>query len=509
MRFRYMLPAVLVTAGSALAQVGVAVPNAVGVWDSSNFPVWAWYIGTGFPAGTTGANFFQALPPELTTYFGSQNAGGLRLLRWRGYEMQVSTSFFAVQPAYSIPKVEIRDGAVNPTNTQRWVPGSNVYATLNSIPNAIAGSPPAGFTIMIGADLGSGNAALVPAGNSGGGALVMVHQDWASQYGDGFDLFTVGTGTEPIAGGIKSVSYSGGQINNGTQTFILPNTGGTSSENCWTWLFENAMIQPVKQSQFITSAGTILGGGGPPATYTFRMNDGRGSVYPDAGDAISYNANSKLGNPISGQLGNTWFVPFVLYSGDLGGGGVDPAPESWNTGAFTAYATPMQKWIDDFCAIGGACPSPGTGAVVNPNNSTWGMWLGLDLPLYLNFNVLFNGLAFADSTQILYAGPSTTAYDSVAAATGLISRNPINAGASGYYDTTGAPITKVGEHRSLIYPQAGYSPVAPAAGAPGFLGFGAHPGAAVAGQSFGIQCWMLDYTIQRVVDTSNVAVIRL
>lgn len=507
MRFRYLLPAVLVTAGSVFAQVGVAVPNAIGVWDSSNFPFWAWYVGTGFPAGTNGNNFFQALPPEVTTYFGSQNFGGLRLLRFRGYEMQVCTSFFTTNPAYSIPQVEIHDAAINPSQTQRWVPGVNIFVTLNEVVNAISGAPPAGFSIVIGADLGSGNAALVPAGNAAGGALVMVWQNLSHQYGDGFDLFGIGTGTEPTAGGIKSVSYSGGQTNTG-QTFILPNPSGTSSEYCWTWLFENSMIQPVKNARFITSTGQILGGGGPPAPFTFSMNDGRGAYYPDFGDAVSYNGNSKEGNPLPGVLGNTWYVPFVLYSGDIAAG--DPVPEPWNSGAFDVHAEGVQKWIDDFCAIGGACP-PGTGAVINPANSTYGMWLGLDLPFFLNFNVLFNSLSFADtSSGIQWAGPTTLAHDSVTNPLGLISRNPINAGVSGYFDKTGAVLAKIGEHRSLLDPQAGFSPVVPAAGGPaGTLGFGGHPGASVAGQSFGIQCWMLNFNTQKIVDVTNVAVVRL
>ena len=163
-----------------------------------------------------------------------------------------------------------------------------------------------------------GNAALVPAGSPTGGALTMVWKDWQSQYGDGFDLFTTSSATEPNAGTpAQTISYSG--IVTPTGPLVLPNPG-FSGEYSWTWLFENSLIQPIRNSKLISATGLILGGAVNPTAFAFQMDDGRGGINPGTGDAISYNGNSKEGTPLPAQLGTTWFAPFVLLNGYLTGG---------------------------------------------------------------------------------------------------------------------------------------------------------------------------------------------
>lgn len=510
MRFRYLLSALALTAGSAFSQQGVQVPNAIGVWNSNGFINNGWYYGTLYPAGTLGFDAFQSIPPELTTYYRSQFAGGTRQLSFRGFEMQIFYGFFGVQTAYNSPHIQIRDAVQNTlvTTTVRWLPGPNLYADFASIPNLIPGNLPPVPRVVFGADLGVGNAALVPAGSPTGGALTMVWKDWQSQYGDGFDLFTTSSATEPNAGTpAQTISYSG--IQTPTGPLVLPNPG-FSGEYSWTWLFENSLIQPVRNSKLISAAGLILGGAVNPTAFAFQMDDGRGGINPGTGDAISYNGNSKEGTPLPGPvLGTTWFAPFVLLNGYLTGG--DPPAEPWLTGAFEANNTPVRKWTDDFCAISFACPSPGTGAVLNPANSTYGMWMGLNLPTFIDITVLLNNLQFADiSSGPLWAGPSTLGYNSTINPTGLLGRNLISFVGSNTWTATGSPIVTTFEHRGLINPQAGYSPIVPVVGGPtGTLGFGAHPGPSFAGGYVGIQCWMLSTITNTVVDVTNVGVARL
>jgi hypothetical protein len=239
------------------------------------------------------------------------------------------------------------------------------------------------------------------------------------------------------------------------------------------------------------------------------MDDGRGGINPAFGDAVSYNGNSKEGNPPPGPTtGTTWFVPYVLLSGYLTGG--DPPLEAWSSGAFAADNTSVHQWADDFCAISGACPSPGTGAVLNPANSTYGMWMGIHLPFFLDFTVLLNNLLFADISSFLWAGPSTLGYNSSSNPTGILGRNLIGFAGSGTFSANGTSIAGTVEHRGILYPQAGYSPIVPVVGGPpGTLGFGAHPGPSLSGSFVGIQCWMLSKITNTISDVSNVGVARL
>jgi hypothetical protein len=277
------------------------------------------------------------------------------------------------------------------------------------------------------------------------------------------------------------------------------------SEFVVTHLFENAVIQPIKNATIVTAGGTILGGGGPPAAFTVQYNPGRGAIHAAAGDTIAYNGNSRLGNPVQGVLSLMYFTPFVLYSGDLGPG--DPVAsfygtgETWNSGPAFIYGSPLRSWIDDFCIISGACPV-GTGAIVNPANSSWALWEGIDLVAgALNFNVLVNGLAFADvSSGPSFAGPTTVAFDSAAAPLGLMARNP--AGNLLIQGAGGVPITTTSEFATLLNPQAGYTPAVVG------KAFGTYPGG-LGGNYFAIQCWMMDLGLNQVVAMTNAAVVRL
>lgn len=502
MRFRYILPAALLTAGSAMAQAGAPIPNAVGVWNSSVFGFFGWSIGTGFPAGTAGNSMWQALPPELTTYFRA-GAGGARELDFRGVEMNLT--FFGAQTGpFDSPRIQVRSAAVNPVQTQRWIPGATTYVDIPSIPNFVNfGGNPAGTTARFALDLGPGNAVAVPTEAGGvGTAIMLVYQDFQQQFGDGLGIHTVSSSTEPVSGGAAALAYGGGSTNTGLN-FSLP----AQFEWTWTWLFEQSMIQPVADASLISTTGQILGGGPPPAPFTVTMNDGRRAIHPVAGNGVSYAGNSSYG----GGAGTTWFVPFVIFSGDVTAPGVtDPNPEVWNTGGNNyIYRHSTQKWIDDFCALTAACPA-GTGAILNPNNSNHAIWLGIDLPSLINVGVLLNGLAFADiSAGPQWAGPSVLAFDSAVNPGGLLGRNLANV--LGYIDgATGAPLTGIREHRTVLTgPQSGWTPVSVlAAPSPTLLGFGQYQGG-LAGETFAINCWLLDLNTTTITDVSNVAVVRL
>lgn len=504
MRFRYVLPAALLTAGSAFAQAGAAVPNAVGLWNSSLFGFFGWFIGTGFPAGTAGNQMWQSLPPELTTYH--RNGSALRQLDVRGFEMNV-THFTAGGGLYDTPRMQVRNAIPGFAGGTRWTPGATVYADLASIPLGInAVGTAAGTTFRVSMDLGAGGAVAVPTAPGGSGdAILAVWQDFQKQLGDGFGLYAVASSTEPTAG-IAGTSYSGGSTNAG-QNFILPNVP-FSGEWVWTWLLEQSMIQPVVNAEFISSTGNILGGGAPPVPFAVKMDDGRHGIYPVAGDAVSYNGNSTYGNPAPAAIGTTWFAPFVQFSGDVAAPGItDPLPEIWQSGPMYIYASPVAKYIDDICVLTGGC-LPGQGAILNPAGSFHGLWLGTDLPFLINITLLLNGLVFADvSSGFQWAGPSTMMYDSALNPGSLIGRNLANI--TGYVAANGAVLTGVREHRTLLAgPQSGYTPVSNAAPSPTLLGFGVYPGA-LAGQTFAIQCWLLDMNILQIVDVSNVAVTRL
>jgi hypothetical protein len=504
MRFRYLLPATLLVAGSALGQSGAT--NAIGVWNSSLFGFIGWYIGLGFPAGSLGNSLWQTLPAELTTHFVPTTGYGTatsRALVWRGYECNLAT-FSTTNPPLDGPRVQIRSTVINPAQTQRWLPDftpGGLFVDMPSIPGIVAGGG-VGQTYRISAVLGA--PAIVPAGSTTGGGLAWVYQDFQTQLGDSptAGFFMVSSSTESTSGGASSLSYSGFSSSGGLNGLLPLSTG----EFVVTHLMENAVIGPIKNATIVTAGGQILGGGGPPAPFTVQYDGGRGAIHAATGDTLAYNGNSRLGNPVQGVLGLTYFTPFVLFSGDLGPG--DPVAsfygtgEVWNTGPLFVYGSPLRSWIDDFCVISGACPV-GTGAIVNPANSSWALWEGIDLIAgALNFNVLVNGLAFADvSAGPSYAGPTTVAFDSAAAPLGLMARNATT-GTVGYQGVGGVPITTTAEHATILNPQAGYTPAVVG------KAFGTYPGG-LTGNYFATQCWMMDLSANQVVAMTNAAVIRL
>jgi len=506
-----------------MAQAGAPTPNAIGVWNSSAFGFIAWYIGTGYGPGSAGNNMWQALPPEVTTYFRSNTSGAnsnKRELDFRGVEMTVTYGFFGAHLAYDGPRIQISAAKPNPAQLQRWIPDNTVagspFVNIASTPNLVNGIAGAGTVFKLYFNI---PAVKIPTGNNainpnGGNAIMFVWQDYMKTLGDGNDLFIVASTTEPAAGGIQAVSYSGGSLSSG-QNFIVPNIP-QSGEYCITWLFEQSMIQPVKNGKLISTTGLILGGSPPPAPFTVQHDDGRGAIHPNAGEWVSYNGNSTYGNPtpapnptVGSGFTSMWFAPFVLFSGDVTAPGVtDPNPELWDTGTNNyIYRVDVRNWIDDFCLITAACPSPGTGAVINPSGSNFGFWLGLDLANGLfNVPVLLNGIAFADINSIQWSGPVSMAYDNAVNPFGALGRNLANV--AGYLDSNAVPQLGIREHRTLLAgPQSGYTPVT-VFNSPNQLGFGVNPGG-LGGQTFSVQCWMIDLGINQVVDVTNVATTRL
>ncbi|MBI3818226.1 MAG: hypothetical protein HY286_06005 [Planctomycetes bacterium] len=488
-------------AASALAQSGAATPNAIGVWNSSTYGFTAWYIGTALP----GDMVWQALPPELTTYF-RNNSTCVRELDFRGVEMSVS-HFGAAAPLNS-PNFQVRNAIpFSAGNTVRWHPGNTVYVDIPSIPGSIAAPGiPVGSLIRLSLVLTT--PAVIPTAPSGTGEAIM--GVWNNFSTTTAGLFVVSTQSEPVVG-TAGVSLSGGTTGGG-QVFILPTGnifgfGVISGEYCWTWLYEQSMVQMVVNSELISSSGQILGGGAPPIANAFRQNDGRESIYPLSGDTVSYSGNSSYGNP--GPIGTVWFAPFVQFSGDVGlPGATDPPPETWADGPMYIYCSPVQSYIDDLCVLTAGCP-PGTGISINPANSRHGLWLGVDLGNNLyNPVLLVNGLNFADvSSGFQWAGPASKTYNSVSFPAGLFARNLTNL--AGYYDSSGTAIVGLMEQRTLLVgPQSGYTPFALAPGSLQFYGFGTYMGG-LAGTTFSMQAWMLDTVSGKIVDVTNVATARL
>jgi hypothetical protein len=432
----------------------------------------------------------------------------VRQLHFRGIEFSTTYGFFGSSPTYAGPKVEIRDAVVNPNFAPaiRYIPGPNLYATFTSIPGLVPGGATTPPIVRICYDLGPGFSVVVPAGSSSGLGLAAVWFDMAP-IPAGQGLMILGSGLEPMTWP-ASASFSGVTDLAGNSV-LLPNPG-FSSEYTFTWLFEDSMIQPVRNAKLLPAGSQIPGGVPNPAPFAVDMDDGRGALFPNVGDVISYNGNSIAGNPLPGpNPGNVWFIPFVLLSSDTNiPGTTNPLPESWPAGNAPIHPMSIQKWLDDFTGLVLGAP-PGTGVALNPNNFTFGLWLGIDLPGYLNLPVLANALAFADmSAGAKWSGPGSVAYDSPANPSGLLGRNLISITGSNYL-SSGGPLAGIHENRTILCgPQAGYTPLVPAPGSPGFLGFGAIP-PGLAGQSFGIQCWLLDGSSGRILDTTNVAIVRL
>ncbi|MBI3817125.1 MAG: hypothetical protein HY286_00415 [Planctomycetes bacterium] len=482
----------------------IATGSATGIWSSMGFGTFAWPVGTGFPAGTGGNSMWAVLPPELTAYFECNNGGPY--LRFRGVEFEVGT-FNISAPAFDSPNIEIRDAAPNPNNLARRVPGAELFATFPSTPNSVQGGLGYGAAYRLCYDFGPGNSAPV---KSLGRGLSFVWKDYDKQYGDGNGILLVSTANEPTGTGADSISYSGATTPSG-QHYILPTFTyqgqPVSGEFVVTWLFDQSMIQAVKNARVMASNEQILGGGSPPSPYTIQFEDGRASIYINPGDAVSFNCNSRLGTFDSGGVSSVWCAPMVQLSSDLGSpGATDPLPENWYSGPVTVHAMSLQQFIDDLLFLFGS--PPGTGAALNPNDSTLALWLGIDLPDFLNYTILSNGLAFADvSSGPQWSGPMVEMYDSASNSSAPIGRNLANV--AGYYDNLGQYISGIREYRTLWGPgQSGYTPIVAAPSSSTMLGFGVYNGG-MTGATFSIQCWMLDMQTSKILDVTNVAVVHL
>ncbi|MBI3821019.1 MAG: hypothetical protein HY286_20205 [Planctomycetes bacterium] len=470
----------------------------IGVWNSSGIDFVNWSIGNGFPAGQVGNIAWQGLPPELTTYF----HGGVdrkRELNFRGFEINFSYTNL-VPAAFDLPALELRNSVPDPAHPLRNIPGNIVYvhipAIANVIPGGTAGAPVYRVCYLLPA------AVSVPGSTPAGNSLAFVIADYESKCGDGNDLEIVGTTNEPTDPSIGGLSFSGFRTTAGV-TSVIPNitfSGNLiSSEFVVTYLFDNSLIQPVRNSQILTSGSSIPGGGGGPPPFSLMYDDGRGAIFPSVGDVVSYTGNANYPS-------NVWFTPLVVYSGDyICAGATNPVPEAWNSGPAPIYEEKVAKWIDDFCALTSGCP-PGTGAQIDPGNHNFALWLGTDLPTFFNLCVLLNSAEFA-AIRIAESGPCVSLYNSAINPTAVLGRNMVNlGGATPYVSPTGITC----EQRTILCPPGcGYTPIDPVGPSFTYVGFATIPSSLPPGSTFSIQCWMFNVATNIIEDTTNAVVIRL
>jgi hypothetical protein len=486
MRFSFTkLAAPLLLASAASAQVN---PNAIGIWRSDN-PMFAYYVIPGIPAGQTGNSVWACLPPDMITYFRPQAAGGLRELDFWGVELKVVTppNTTASAKIHQIPGWEIRravqanspnEGAlipfVDPQN-----PNNGLFAKLTSGGGISVAANTAAYNLYTVKNMLAASVP-VPAGSAAGDGLAWMMVDYCKQYGSPATAQMTQTSlmmscTQSETHGVNSPGYSGQTISGG-----MPTPGSNLIEFCVTFFFEQSMIAPTKNAKLLPPGGTL------PASVTVpvAMDDGHGALTPSGGEWISYTANSnKSLKP--GNSTNVWLVPFMLFEGDVTSG-LDPAPENWvaNGGAVQnsfIHPMPLQKWLDDTVTLFGIIPPPNFSQTLNPGNSTLGLWLGVDLPNFININVLLNGFTLADASAPAFAGPETKMYDKPTNPTGVMVRN------FAAWNTT-----LQGEMRTLQTAQTGYTPILPLS-AGGDLGIGQHPGLPqLAGLAFQMTCWVLD-----------------
>ncbi len=507
MRTRFLaLPATLLLAGTVVAQSGVVVPNAIHLWRSDTFLSFTSNMGAA--AGQTGFNAWQTLPPDVLAYF--RNAThptlpGARSLDFRGFEVTLFNPTAGAANAQATPTLELRRAVENPAAQGRLLPTGPL---LVSFPPVVLGVLPAAEVLKFSIDLGTPGIS-VSAGSAVGHGLAAQYLNVGIAFGGANSLQTVHSGNPGVLGYESSpLSLSGLTIPPlaaGAPLYmdqlLLGGLTTASTELQVTYLFEQSLIQPVKNSILVTAATPLPGGGAMPVPFPFYMDDGRGALLPVGGDGISYTGNS---NYQSQGLGPVWFIPLTMFDGDIGaGGGTDPLPENW-VGAGGApensyiYKKSVIAWIDELLiAFGG---TPGAGALLNPANSNQGLWLGVDLFLgLLNPTILVNSVNFADiSGGPAHAGNEFTAYHSLLAPGGIFGRNLVN-----YAPTTNPISNAVGEQATMLNPQTGYTDFVPTPN--GFRGFGENPGgAAIAGRAFYVTCWMLDTASTTTVTNNNI-----
>lgn len=505
------LPTLLFTSATLVASL-LAFPvsaqcstaNAVGIWRSDNFNFTNFTITPGYPAGTAGNRVWQVLPPELCIFF--KCGSGNRELDFRGVELNVTYKVVKAG-GFDAPKLLITDQLISvPGTPTRYGPAPAASGfSFPSVPAAVNGSSPNLIYRLVYNITGS--PFVVKPGTKG---VAFVWEDYESQYGSGNSLQIVATTTEPVGTGTDADhSYSGyTPKSTGILTTLANfNIGGQpkSGEFCITWYFDQSMIQPIRNSFTVTGAIPASKGGGayPAGIIHITSDDGRGALFPQAGDIVSYSGNSNV-PPVMGSP--RWFVPFVLYSGSVAGFPFEPAPETWASGDSYIYKQTVQDWFSDASTLFTGSPLSPTGG---PTNCNFGIWLGVDLPLLFNATVLVESLNFADVTSVRWAGPTLCVYDQIKNPAGVLDRNLVNMAGSPY-----APPLSVGlrEQRSLLSPfsaQVGYSPIEPAAGGPpNSVGFATVP-ASLYPNTFSIQCWILSLGGGASIQTTNAVILRL
>lgn len=509
MRFTtFLLPAIVCSAGFVSAQA--PSPNAIGLWRSDDATK-SLGLGLGVTAGQTGFSIWSILPPDVLTYFRSQTAGGQRELDFRGIQFFVNVPTAGVGKQQTIPKIEIR--RANPAaapNEGRWLPATTPAGLLVTFNNVNLGTPTGAFQYVIYYEMpfavtfptGNPTSAVVPAGGTTGAGLAVRVVDYQSQYGTagGSLYFACSTNESPWMAGSGPLSgiTTGGanpqnlwldQVSIGTPAVPM-----STHEWMFTWFFDQSMIAPLKNPTRMQSGATFSTGGVLPASldplnggFAIQADDGRGALAPVPGDVVSWSINSNVGAKLGPTgAGQVWCVPFMLFEGDVVPG--DPTPENWvgnNAAAQLSYVykMPLQKWFDDVEVLFGN-PTPTLGGLINPNNSTLGLWLGADLTNgFLNITALLNGFTLSDiGSGPAFAGPETKMYNSTNNATGVMARNPAKFG------------TLTAEFKTLQATQWGYTPVVASQLVPTMVGLDypvivPNP---VQGKGFYITCWLLD-----------------
>lgn len=472
------LPAVMtVMAGSALAQ------NAISLWRSDLGNAGLSAIGVGGTTANGGGVVAQTMPADVLTYF-RPNLGA-RELDFIGFETLWQSGATINQ---ILPTLELQRALENPAAPARLLPEEAFggYTPLFQGPiGASLGVIPAGARIHVGI---TGPGVAVPAGTANGGGLAAVVKGYQSQAGvNGLTaLFTTtgnsATGNETYTDQtdcLTVIKLPGNPTYFYLTQLFLGAFPVVRTEWAVTYLFRQSMIQPVKNNFQATSGSPIPGGGTVPGgVFAFSGDNGAGALRPNAGDVISYSANTST--IALGQANAPWFIPFALFDGTADTTFPNPAPENWNNPGKSSntyvYKQLVSDYIDDIItAFGGTFL---VGNLLAPNQPTQAIWFGVDLPTLFNLQVLIEAIGFADiSGGPQWAGPAIPALDTVLQPGGILLRNGINDGA------------KIAEHVSLLTPQTGFTAFNPVGN---FLGFGANPGGALAGKSFAVQCWVLD-----------------
>lgn len=491
------------TCATSLAFGQTPSPNAIGMWRSDDFSKVQTFNLNGVAAGGTGTHLWTVLPPDVLTYFRSQGALAKRELDFRGISFYLFCPTAGGAKQHNIPKIELRRAvqAAAP-NQGRWVPSPTAGGLLLTFNAVSAGTLTANniyaidYMLPVAWQVPTGVTSVVtPSSTSAGDGLCLRMVDYLSQYGSGTSvqvLMTTHESAFPAGGGpMSGITTTAGGNQWMDTAFVTPLP---THEWLFTFYFDQSMITPTKNTTQIQAGGLLPGTTqvlppvlNPGSGFAVSCDDGRGALYPKPGEIVSWSINSNVGAKLGPTgAGQVWLIPFMMFEGDVLPS--DPAPENWvgNNGVAQPayiYPMPLKNWLNDLDLLLGT-PSPTLGNNLNPNNSTLGLWLGVDLANgFVNVSLLLNGLGLSDITQGLsWGGPETKAYDSVLNATGNLGRNLTKFG------------TRVSEFKTLTKPQIGYTPVVPSLFVANSFGLDYPTGLpfSIGGLSFYITCWEMD-----------------